>query len=81
MTSLFCGYGDNVGILLRNLQDEPVDLISLDSPFNSVKNYNAFLGEKDAPSGQPDSRVDVADCLRLSSTCHGPNVEPLVRPA
>jgi hypothetical protein len=40
-------YGDNLDILLRYLKDESVDLVYLDSPFNSAQNYNAFFQEKD----------------------------------
>ncbi len=40
-------YGDNLEILQRYIQDETVDLVYLDPPFNSAQNYNAFFHEKD----------------------------------
>ena len=40
-------YGDNLDILTRYIADESVDLVYLDPPFNSAKNYNAFFQEKD----------------------------------
>ena len=40
-------YGDNLDIMRRYLDDESVDLVYLDPPFNSAQNYNAFFQEKD----------------------------------
>ena len=40
-------YGDHLDILIRYIADESVDLVYLDPPFNSAKNYNAFFEEKD----------------------------------
>ncbi|MGI8603620.1 MAG: site-specific DNA-methyltransferase [Verrucomicrobiales bacterium] len=40
-------YGDNLDILRRYIEDESVDLVYLDPPFNSAQNYNAFFQEKD----------------------------------
>ena len=37
-------FGDNLEIL-REMDDERVDLICTDSPFNSGRDYNAFLGD------------------------------------
>jgi Adenine specific DNA methylase Mod len=39
-------YGDNLDILKRYIKDESVDLIYLDPPFNSNKNYNVLFEEK-----------------------------------
>ncbi len=38
-------YGDNLDILQRYIKDESVDLIYLDPPFNSNRDYNAFLSD------------------------------------
>lgn len=38
-------YGDNLDILHRYIQDETVDLIYLDPPFNSNQNYNILFAE------------------------------------
>jgi DNA modification methylase len=40
-------YGDNLDILRRYLDDESVDLIYLDPPFNSNADYNVLFAEKD----------------------------------
>jgi site-specific DNA-methyltransferase (adenine-specific) len=40
-------YGDNYEVLRRYLNDESVDLIYLDPPFNSRQDYNVLFAEKD----------------------------------
>ncbi len=40
-------YGDNLDILRRHLKDESVDLIYLDPPFNSKRDYNVLYAEQD----------------------------------
>lgn len=42
-------YGDNLDILRDHIADESIDLIYLDPPFNSNRNYNVLFKEK---SGQ-----------------------------
>ncbi|MCA1707518.1 MAG: restriction endonuclease [Actinobacteria bacterium] len=42
-------YGDNLDVLRERIQDESVDLIYLDPPFNSNRSYNVLFQEK---SGQ-----------------------------
>jgi len=39
-------YGDNLDVMRRYLQDESVDLVYLDPPFNSNTNYNVLFAEK-----------------------------------
>jgi len=39
-------YGDNLDVLRRHIQDEKVDLIYLDPPFNSKATYNILFGEQ-----------------------------------
>ena len=39
-------FGDNLVILREHVQDESVDLVYLDPPFNSNANYNVIFGEK-----------------------------------
>ncbi len=39
-------YGDNLDVLRRYLQDETVDLVYLDPPFNSNATYNVLFDEK-----------------------------------
>ena len=40
-------YGDNLDILRRYIADESVDLIYLDPPFNSSRDYNVLFAEQD----------------------------------
>ena len=40
-------YGDNLDILRRYIDDESIDLIYLDPPFNSNADYNVLFAEKD----------------------------------
>ena len=35
-------YGDNLEILWRHIADESVDLVYLDPPFNSNRNYSVL---------------------------------------
>ncbi|HBV85535.1 MAG TPA: modification methylase [Desulfosporosinus sp.] len=38
-------FGDNLVVLRSYVQDESIDLIYLDPPFNSKANYNVFFSE------------------------------------
>jgi DNA modification methylase len=40
-------YGDNLEILRRYIEDESVDLVYLDPPFNSDQDYNILFAEHD----------------------------------
>ena len=40
-------YGDNLDVLKRHIKDESVDLIYLDPPFKSNRDYNILFKEKD----------------------------------
>lgn len=40
-------YGDNLDVLTRYIDDESVDLVYLDPPFNSARNYNVLFQEQD----------------------------------
>jgi len=39
-------YGDNLDILRKHIQDNSIDLIYLDPPFKSDRNYNVLFEEK-----------------------------------
>ncbi len=39
-------YGDNLDIMREYIDDESVDLIYLDPPFNSKASYNVLFQEK-----------------------------------
>ena len=53
MNTLF--YGDNLNILRRYIRDESVDLVYLDPPFNSNRNYNVLF--KDESGMEADSQI------------------------
>ena len=40
-------YGDNLDVLRRYVADESVELVYLDPPFNSTRDYNVLYAEKD----------------------------------
>lgn len=40
-------YGDNLDVLRRHVKSETVDLIYLDPPFNSDRNFNVLFAEQD----------------------------------
>ena len=48
-------YGDNLDVLREKIYEESVDLIYLDPPFNSGKNYNVLFK---SPTGQ-DSQAQI----------------------
>ena len=39
-------YGDNLDILRRSLPDAAVDLVELDPPFNSNRDYNVIFRDE-----------------------------------
>jgi len=45
-------YGDNLDILRKHIEDESVDLVYLDPPFNSNANYNVLFKSPDGKSSQ-----------------------------
>jgi adenine specific DNA methylase Mod len=50
-------YGDNLDILRSNIPDASVDLIYLDPPFNSNRNYNVLFREKSGQDSPAQMRV------------------------
>lgn len=40
-------YGDNFDVLRRHIEEDSVDLIYLDPPFNSQQDYNVLFGQQD----------------------------------
>ncbi|MEX2270459.1 MAG: DNA methyltransferase [Vicinamibacterales bacterium] len=40
-------YGDNLDVLRRHVEDQSIDLVYLDPPFNSDASYNVLFAEKD----------------------------------
>jgi DNA modification methylase len=50
-------YGDNLDILRRYVGDESIDLVYLDPPFNSARNYNVLFAEQDGTRAAAQIRV------------------------
>jgi len=48
-------YGDNLPILQKHIQTESVDLVYLDPPFNSNRNYNVLF--KDESGGEAEAQI------------------------
>ncbi len=64
-------YGDNLDILRRYIPDEAVDLVYLDPPFNSDRNYNVIFKNE-------AGRNSDAQLLAFEDTWHwGPNAEAM----
>ncbi len=62
-------YGDNLDILRRYIPDESVDLVYLDPPFNSNRDYNVIF--KDESGNSTDAQL-----LAFEDTWHwGPDAE------
>jgi DNA modification methylase len=56
-------YGDNLTVLRRYIPDESVDLIYLDPPFNSNRNYNVLFKDE-------SNRDSVAQLAAFKDTWH-----------
>ena len=50
-------YGDNLDILRRHIEDESVDLIYLDPPFNSQQDYNVLFQERNGSQSDAQFRA------------------------
>jgi hypothetical protein len=62
-------YGDNLEILRRYIPDESVDLVYLDPPFNSNRDYNVIFKDE-------SGRKSDAQLLAFEDTWHwGPDAE------
>jgi site-specific DNA-methyltransferase (adenine-specific) len=65
-------YGDNLGVLRDYIQDESVDLIYLDPPFNSRADYNVLFAEKDGTrSSSQITALSKRFWLEKGSSCPG----------
>jgi site-specific DNA-methyltransferase (adenine-specific) len=62
-------YGDNLTILREHIPTESVDLIYLDPPFNSSRNYNVlFKDEHGTDSEARKARREQGNKLYTSTT-------------
>ncbi len=55
-------YGDNLHVLRDHINDESVDLIYLDPPFNSNRSYNVLFKDKSGQGG--DAQIAVFITLK-----------------
>lgn len=63
-------YGDNLDILRKYIDDESVDLIYIDPPFNSNQAYNVIFSEPNGTSSQAQIRAfdDTWDWIEAKQT-------------
>ena len=65
-------YGDNLHVLRDHILDESVDLIHLDLPFNSKRDYNLlFKSPKTGKAGSPLPAASKQDATNSSRGAHG----------
>jgi site-specific DNA-methyltransferase (adenine-specific) len=57
-------YGDNLFILREHIPSESVDLIYLDPPFNSSRNYNVLFKDEHGSESEVVNSVNVRRFLR-----------------
>ena len=77
MTPATPSFGDSLNVMTEQLAAASVDLIYLDPPFNSKRDYNMLLrGKAQASVFQDTWRWSLRlRCRRLSGTRHGVQVE------
>src|SRR5215471_17035401 len=66
-------YGDNLDVLRRHIADASVDLVYLDPPFQSGKEYNLIFERR---SGKPEHERAQAEAFK-DSWKWGPEAEEL----
>ena len=59
MTGNTLFYGDNLEVLRQHIADESVDLVYLDPPFNSNRNYNVLFGKH--------ARTEASDAAQIQA--------------
>ena len=59
-------YGDNLAILAKHIDDQTVDLIYLDPPFNSNRDYNVLFKEQSGTESPAQIRA-FGKCDRADS--------------
>ena len=63
-------YGDNLTILRDYISDASVDLVYLDPPFNSKRDFNIIF--KDESGNKSDAQLQAFDrYVALGSQCRG----------
>lgn len=54
-------YGDNLDVLRRHVASETVDLVYLDPPFNSNRNYNVLFGKQMKAQASDAAQIQAFD--------------------
>ena len=62
-------YGDNLAIMREYIPDESIDLVYLDPPFNSNRNYNVLF--KDASGREAEAHIEAFEEVELRSRTSG----------
>ncbi|ORL96638.1 DNA methyltransferase [Prescottella equi] len=52
-------YGDNLEVLKRYIKDESVDLVYLDPPFNSNRNYSVIFSRNDKKEDENTAQIEA----------------------
>lgn len=52
-------YGDNLDVLKRYVRDESVDLVYLDPPFNSNRNYSVIFSRNDKIENENTAQIEA----------------------
>jgi len=73
-------YGDNLEVLRKHIDDESVDLIYLDPPFNSNRDYNLLFKEQSGEPAQAQIKA-FTDTWHWSERAFHEFIEECPRPA
>jgi DNA modification methylase len=52
-------YGDNLDVLRKHIKDESVDLVYLDPPFNSNRNYSVIFNKHDVAEDENKAQIQA----------------------
>ena len=52
-------YGDNLDVLRKYIKDESVDLVYLDPPFNSNRNYSIIFNRHDLAEDENKAQIEA----------------------
>ena len=63
MTENALYYGDNLNVLNRHIDNKSVDLIYLDPPFQSGRDYNILFEEQDGTKAAAQIQAFEDTCL------------------
>ena len=63
-------YGNNLDVLRESVGTESVDLIYLDPPFNSKRDYNLLFKSPKAPVGGGEAGFSAAQIEAFEDTWH-----------